>query len=191
MTKNETNIKTPEAIHKNKFICVTDDDRILLSTSKLAEVMGVSIKTIGVWEQKGLSKERRGWWDIAKAIAWRNGQNGPPVIANKMEAETRLKIAKASLAELELQLKNGELIPLSIVNERLGTLFSEIRTSFLSIGDYIMAETYTQYPELAPQARRMIDIYVREALKSIADTGRFRYNAGDFRKTAGRPRKRD
>lgn len=180
-----------ETAHKNKFLQITADERILLSTSKLAEVMGVSIKTIGVWEQKGLTKEKRGWWDIAKAIAWRNGQNGPSVIADRMEADTRLKMAKAAMAEAELRLKNGELIPLSLVEERLGELFSEIRTSVLSIGDYIMSETYTQYPELAPQARRMIQIYVREALKNIADTGSFRYIAGQSaKKSAGRPRKR-
>lgn len=82
------------------------------------------------------------------------------------------------MTEAELRQKNGELIPLSLVEERLGELFSEIRTSVLSIGDYIMSETYTQYPELAPQARRMIQIYVREALKNIADTGNFRYITG-------------
>lgn len=185
--------KTEDRVGKNnKFFQITNDERILLSTSKLAEIMGVSIKTIGVWEQKGLTKEKRGWWDIAKAIAWRNGQNGPSVIADRMEADTRLKMAKAAMAEAELRQKNGELIPLSLVDERLGELFSEIRTSFLSIGDHIMAETYTQYPELAPQARRMIDIYVREALKNIADTGSFRYSAGQsVKKSAGRPRKRD
>lgn len=180
-----------DATQKNKFLQITADERILVSTSKLAEIMDVSIKTIGVWEQKGLVKEKRGWWDIAKAIAWRNGQNGPSVIADRMEADTRLKLAKAAMAETELRQKNGELIPLSIVEERLGELFSEIRTSFLSIGDHIMAETYTQYPELAPQARKMIDVYVREALKNIADTGSFRYSARQSaKKTAGRPRKR-
>lgn len=186
---NKTEVRAGKT---NKFFQITNDERILLSTSKLAEVMGVSIKTIGVWEQKGLTKEKRGWWDIAKAIAWRNGQNGPSVIADRMEADTRLKLAKAAMAEAELRQKNGELIPLSIVEERLGEVFSEIRTSFLSIGDHIMAETYTQYPELAPQARRMIDVYIREALKNIADTGSFRYSARQSaKKTVGRPRKRD
>ena len=184
------------ASHKNKFLQVTEDERILLSTSKIADIMHVSVKTIGVWERQGCPKEKRGWYDIAAVIKWRGReigvQGGADGMAAKLEADTRLKLAKAAMAETELRQKNGELIPLSVVEERLGELFSEIRTSFLSIGDHIMAETYTQYPELAPQARRMIDVYIREALKSIADTGSFRYIARQsVKKTAGRPRKRN
>lgn len=181
---------------KNKFFQITDDERILLSTSKLAEIMQVSVKTVGVWERKGCPKEKRGWYDLAAVIRWRGReigvQGGADGMAAKLEADTRLKMAKAAMAEAELRQKNGELVPLSIVEERLGELFSELRTSFLSIGDHIMAETYTQYPELAPQARRMIEIYVREALKTIADTGSFRYLARQpVKKAVGRPRKRD
>ncbi len=187
--------KDCEPAVRNKFLQVSDDGRILLSTSKLAEIMSVSTKTVGVWERQGCPKEKRGWYDIAAVIRWRGReigvQGGTDGMAAKLEADTRLKQAKAAMAEAELRLKNGELIPLSLVEERLGELFSEIRTSVLSIGDYIMSETYTQYPELAPQARRMIQIYVREALKNIADTGSFRYIAGQSaKKSAGRPRKR-
>ena len=181
--------------HKNKFLQVTEDERVLLSTSKIAEIMHVSVKTIGVWERQGCPKEKRGWYDIAAVIKWRGReigvQGGADGLSAKLEADTKLKQAKAKMAELELQQKSGELVPLALVEQVVGEKFADIRTSMLSIGDLILAEMYSQYPELAQQSRRVIDGHIRKALEEIANTGEFRYFAGRStdKKPVGRPRK--
>lgn len=179
----------------NRFVETTDDNRVLVSSAKLADIMHISTKTLNVWEKQGCPKEKRGWWDIKAVIGWRGReigvQGGADGLAAKLTADTRLKEAKAKMAELELQQKSGELVPLALVEQVVGEKFADIRTSMLSIGDLIMAEMYSQYPELAQQARRVIDGHIRKALETIADTGEFRYYAGrrTDKKPVGRPRK--
>lgn len=180
---------------RNKRIEETEDGRILVSTSTLADIMHVSTNTVGVWERQGCPKEKRGWYDIKAVVGWRGReigvQGGADGLSAKLEADTKLKQAKAKMAELELQQKSGELVPLALVEQVVGEKFADIRTSMLSIGDLIMAEMYSQYPELAQQARRVIDGHIRKALEEIADTGEFRYFAGRStdKKPVGRPRK--
>lgn len=178
---------------KNKFLQVTEDDRILVSTSKLAEIMSISVKTVGTWENAGCPKEKRGWYDVAAVIKWRGReagvQGGPSAMADKLQADVRLKQARAAMAENELRIKSGELIPAVLVEERLSGIFSDLKNSMLAISDHLMTEMYGQFPELAPQVRRLVDGYVREALKNVA-AGRGKLTDRPVTKKAtGRPRK--
>ncbi len=160
---------------RNKFLQVSDDGRILLSTSKLAEIMSVSTKTVGVWERQGCPKEKRGWYDIAAVIRWRGReigvQGGTDGMAAKLEADTRLKQARAAMAEQELKVKSGELIPVILVEERMAEIMVDLKNSMLTIGNNVMTELYSQFPDLSQQVRRLIDGYIREALKRVAENG--------------------
>ena len=193
--KDVQTAKPKERPKNNKRIEETEDGRIIVSTSTLADIMHVSTNTVGTWERQGCPKEKRGWYDIKAVVGWRGReigvQGGPNTLAQKLTADTRLKEAKAQMAELELKQKTGELIPLPVVEQVIDEKFAALRISFLSIGDLIMAEMYSQYPELAQQARRVIDGHIRKALETIADTGEFRYYAGRpaAKKPVGRPRK--
>lgn len=197
MPKVEKNgAEAKPAPKKNKFVEVTDDLRILLSTAALADVMQVSTKTVDTWQRQGCPKEKRGWYDLKAVLAWSgrgvNSSRGESDgLAAKLAADTKLKEAKAGMAELEFKQKSGELIPLPVVEQVVGEKFAKLRISFLSIGDLIMAEMYSQYPELAQQARRVVDGHIRKALEEIADTGEFGYYAGRpaAKKPVGRPRK--
>lgn len=186
--------KKHERPKNNKRVEETEDGRLLVSTSTLADIMHVSTNTIGTWERQGCPKEKRGWYDIKAVIGWRGRligvQGGIDGHAKKLTADTRLKEAKAEIAEMELRQKNAELIPVALVEQVVGEKFADLRTSMLSIGDLIMSEMYSQYPELAQQARRVIDEHIRKALETIANTGEFRYYAGrSNKKPVGRPRK--
>lgn len=193
--KDAQTAKPKERPKNNKRVEETEDGRIIVSTSTLADIMHVSTNTVGTWERQGCPKEKRGWYDIKAVIGWRGReigvQGGPNTLAQKLTADTRLKEAKAQMAELELKQKSGELIPLPLVEQVIDEKFASLRISMLSIGDLIMAEMYSQYPELAQQARRVIDGHIRKALETIADTGEFRYYAGRpaAKKPVGRPRK--
>lgn len=182
-----------EAAKKNKWLQITDDGRILLSTSKLAEIMGVSVVTVHSWDRQDCPKEKRGWWDLKAVLVWRGRavgiQGGADALADKLSADIRLKNARATLAEQELLVKSGELISMVLVEERLTELFGNLRTSIMGIADHIMTELYSQYPELAPQVRRLVDGYIREALKQIADNGGVLRAGRPAKKAVGRPRK--
>ena len=171
-----------------------------MSTSKAALMMGVSTKTLGEWERAGCPKEKRGWYDLAAVISWKREQKTPAANgtreARKTEADIRYKAAKAAIAEQDLKVRTGKLIEISVVEEGLTDVFQNLKVSMMAIADHIMMETYTQFPELAPQIRRLIDGYVRAALNDAArNRGKLteQRNAGksggDKKKTRGRPRK--
>lgn len=182
-----------EAVKKNKWLQITDDGRILLSTSKLAEIMGVSVVTVHSWDRQDCPKEKRGWWDLKAVLVWRGRavgiQGGADALADKLSADIRLKNARATLAEQELLVKSGELISMVLVEERLTELFGNLKTSIMGIADNVMTELYSQYPELAPQVRRLIDGYIRKALRQIADNGGVLRAGCPAKKAVGRPRK--
>jgi phage terminase Nu1 subunit (DNA packaging protein) len=181
------------ATKKNKWLQITDDGKILLSTSKLAEIMAVSVVTVHSWDRQGCPKEKRGWWDLKEVLIWRGRavgiQGGADAQADKLSADIRLKNARATLAEQELLVKSGELISMVLVEERLTELFGNLKTSIMGIADNVMTELYSQYPELAPQVRRLIDGYIRKALRQIADNGGVLRAGCPAKKAVGRPRK--
>lgn len=193
-------MKEQQETSTQKWYQITADDRLLLSTSRTATVMGVSTKTLGEWERAGCPKEKRGWYDVAAVAKWKREQRAPAVSgsreARKTEADIRYKAAKAAIAEQDLKLRTGKLIEVSVVEEGLESIFQNLKVSMMAIADHIMMETYTQFPELAPQIRRLIDGYVRAALNDAArnrgqlteqrDAGK---SGGNKKKTRGRPRK--
>ena len=175
-----------------KWYSITEDNRILVTTSKACEIMGVSKMTLSDWTKNGCPKEKIGWYDVGALIKWRMSSTGASTDGDKakVDADVRYKTARAAIAEKELALKNGELLPTILVENRLIELFSNLKTSILAIPDHIMAEIYSQYPELAPQVRRLVDGYIREALKQIANNGGILEEAGQpIKKPVGRPRK--
>lgn len=193
-------MKEQQETSTQKWYQITADDRLLLSTSRTATVMGVSAKTLGEWERAGCPKEKRGWYDMAEVVRWRREQRAPAASgsreARKTEADIRYKAAKAAIAEQDLKLRTGKLIEVSVVEEGLENVFQNLKVSMMAIADHIMMETYTQFPELAPQIRRLIDGYVRAALNDAArnrgklteqrDAGKPGLNK---KKARGRPRK--
>lgn len=169
-----------------------EDDKLIASTNDTATFLGVTPKTIHEWTRQGCPKHKRGWFDVGEVVRWRLQIVGAATGGDKakVDADVRYKTARAAIAEKELALKSGELLPTILVENRLTELFSNLKTSILAIPDHIMAEIYSQYPELAPQVRRLIDGYIREALKSIANNGGILEEAGQpVKKAVGRPRK--
>ncbi|WP_405379577.1 hypothetical protein [Phascolarctobacterium sp.] len=177
----------------NKICEVTEDNRILVSSAQLSRMLEISDTTIAVWVKNGCPKERRGWFDVAAVIKWRNqpGASENVTEGDKLEADVKLKRARLELAQIEIQVKNGQLVPMETVKDYLENTFTTLKTSMLAIGDHLMTETFTQFPELAPQIKRLTDGYIREALRELAESrGRIRpAETSKPRKTAGRPRK--
>lgn len=180
----------------NAWAKLSTDGRVLLSSSQTAHVFNVSSETLAKWAKRGCPKECRGWYDIQAVIAWRyageGADGGVSIMAEKLDADKRLKLARAALVEQELQLKRGQLLSAVLVEKELTEIFDNLKASLITVGDHIMSEMYSQYPEMAPQVRRLIDGYIRAALKEAADNrGKLRERTGRLNKNpVGRPRKR-
>lgn len=181
----------------NQWAKFSNDGRILISSSQTANIFKISGETLAKWAKKGCPKEARGWYDISAVIAWRyageGADGGVSIMAEKLDADKRLKVARAALVEQELQLKSGQLLNATLVEQELTEIFDNLKASMLAIGDHIMSEMYSQYPEMAPQIRRLIDGYIREALKAASENrGKLPERTGRFsKKPVGRPRKRN
>jgi len=174
------------------YIDITEDDRILYNSHKIAEILCVNEATLRKWSSAGCPKEKRGWWDLAAIIKWRGRavgvQGQVSGEAARLVADTKLKEAQATIQEMKLHQMTGDLVPVKMVEERTIALFQKLQQSFLSIGDKLMNEVYTLYPELAIDAKRMIDNEVREALRAISKNGIYKPDLES--KMAGRPRRK-
>lgn len=168
----------------------TDDNRIEVTTNYLCKILGVSDTTIAVWVRNGCPKLRKGWFDVGAVVRWKMNQTGANdgSDAEKLEAEIRYKKAKAAISEQELAVRNSELIPTALVAQRLNETMQNLKGAMLGIGDHLMMEIYSQYPELAVQARSMVDAYIRNALREYVDNRKWT-EPEPKRKQAGRPRK--
>lgn len=179
--------------YKDGSYTILDDGRVLISTRKLAQELKVTSKTINQWVKKGCPKEKTGWYDLFAVIEWRNTTNAGDTVseADKLRADVKLKEARLELTNIEIQIKNGELVTMTAVRDCLQSAFTDLRNNMLAIGDRVMTDVYSQYPELAQQARRTIDGSIRSALKELANS-RAKLKPAESSKTrkrAGRPRK--
>jgi len=174
------------------YIEVSEDNRLLLNSQKIAELLVVNEATLRKWSSAGCPKEKRGWWDLAAVIKWRGraiGVQGQATgEAARLVADTKLKEAQATLQEMKLHELTGDLIPVKLVEERVTQLFQNVQQSILGISDKIMNSIYTLYPELAIDAKRTIDHEIREALRKISQHGI--YKPEPNKKVAGRPRRK-
>lgn len=180
--------------YKDSDYEVTADGRLLVSTARLINELHTTKQSLSVWVKKGCPREKPGWYDLWAVLQWKTAQSrsGETVTeADKLKADVKLKEAKIELANIEIQIKNGELVTLAAVKECLQVTFTDLKNNILAIGDRVMTDVYSQYPELAQQARRTIDGSIRAALKELADSPAKLRPAETSRpkKRAGRPKK--
>jgi phage terminase Nu1 subunit (DNA packaging protein) len=188
--------KIKEIVNENEYVLpkwmrITSDGRTLIQTNKMAEWLNVSQRQLQTWGKAGAPREERGWWDIKAMLIWRgvaSTQGESNGLADKLNADVKLKQLKAQNEELKYKELTGELIPLSFVEERVSKVFAATRISFMGMGNRIMSKIFTLYPELAVECKRMIEIEVRETCKEISETGLFQRPAK--KKMVGRPRRR-
>lgn len=179
--------------YKDSDYEITADGRLLVSTARLVVELKTTKQTLSTWVKKGCPREKPGWYDLFAVIEWRNTTNAGDTVseADKLRADVKLKEARLELTNIEIQIKNGELVTMTAVRDCLQSAFTDLRNNMLAIGDRVMTDVYSQYPELAQQARRTIDGSIRSALKELANS-RAKLKPAESSKTrkrAGRPRK--
>ena len=110
-----------------------------------------------------------------RLVADSGGRPALPVAPPAPEARTaatdyhvgraRRELAQAEMAEIELDARRGQFVPLAVVRERLERVFLECRTKLLAVPNRIRQ----QLPHLSPADIRTIDDLIRDALEALAD----------------------
>lgn len=174
---------------------ITEKGQLLISTAELTQRLGIDRMTLCNYCKAGMPRERQGWYDFWAIREWflTHSKNGDKQYteADKLTADVKLKKAKEELTQIEIAVKNGELVEMSMVKSTLEQEFSKLKTYLLGLGDRVLSEVVLQYPELAIQVRRIINDGIRVGLEELANGNRNIKPATTSRprKKTGRPRK--
>ncbi|MFA6848738.1 MAG: P27 family phage terminase small subunit [Selenomonadaceae bacterium] len=115
------------------------EGKVLYSSSRLADFLEITNKTLTMWNKEGCPKVATGWWDIEEVLKWRGLIGGGAyateekakaknLYARKMEAEIMLKEYQMQFQAMKNSIQNGELLRRDDVIRELASLFAGIKT---------------------------------------------------------------
>lgn len=155
---------------------VKSDKIFIFSTADTCKFFNISRETLSSWGKKGAPKESRGYWDIKKLMEWKLGaedikEESPEL--RKLKADVRYRETKADLEEIKKLEKVGQYVSVDDVEKSMAEVFLRIKQGLLYMGHRIATELNAQYPELALDAKRLVDEEVAKGLKQLATTGEY------------------
>jgi phage terminase Nu1 subunit (DNA packaging protein) len=121
-----------------------------VDSKTLADIFGVTTKTLRDWGHKGLPVVVRqtgpngntyntvdclAWWrdqEIQRRVVTQDGKH-----YDKQEEEARLKHHQANMEQLKEEEKRGELIPLDVAVSEFGQLVGNARSKILQLGKLV------------------------------------------------------
>ena len=147
---------------------------LIVSTTDLVNLFGVTKKTIAQWPGLGCPKIGRSTWNLREVIAWRglgrrgdvNGEESDAV--KKLRADAEYKDAKAKQEAVRLQEMLGNLIPIDMMKDEWAMMFTEIRQQLLKLPNDIRAKTYVLYPECSEEVTEIAEETIRQCLERLA-----------------------
>ncbi|WP_162409339.1 terminase small subunit [Acuticoccus sediminis] len=122
-----------------------------VSQIELAALFGVAANTVRVWERKGCPAERSGVrgqaskYNTAAVIRWREEQaalaaSGDLAAMDVEEARRRKIVAEAASAEIELDMKRRDLVPIELVGAAVEEEYSAVRANILALPGEVAAD---------------------------------------------------
>lgn len=150
------------------------DGKTCVPTAFLAEIFGVTTKTLASWAKDGCPKADRGWWPIKEVIAWRCDGTSPgkdqdlshlSLREQKIYWETALKKEQTESRELENGIKRGDYIEKQVVADELAAFFTAFKQAALGLPRKIgiLAVQYTKRDEAKAIEREAMEV-IRDAL---------------------------
>jgi len=139
------------------------------SQEKVAKIFGVATRTVERWAKDGMPVTPEGLYDLIEIRAWRtvkNNRKDGKKGNRKDDADARYREAKASLAEIALREKLGELIAKDIIEKELIQISSGIKRALLGLPKQVA-------PQLEGLSARQIDALlttrIKETIQAISD----------------------
>lgn len=165
--------KTPDVDLVSRHIRVIDGN-ICVSSKELMRILGVTTRTLSLWEGKGCPKAGRGFWDLASVLEWRgltkaglknaDKAENNSAMSDKLAAESKLKAAQAAAAEFKTDQLMGKYLDRAFVIDELRTFFTVFKKSTQAMGRSIAMEV-GQY--LEPKEARRLEKRLNEQLNDI------------------------
>jgi phage terminase Nu1 subunit (DNA packaging protein) len=142
---------------------------------ELAELFGVTSRTLRDWHSKGLADVRDGQtgsYDLPAAIAWLvdREDDRSALVDEYREARARNQLAQALLREDELRVKRGELVPvddvLGLVRTPLERVDAQLRTAPRRLSKAWSERLGTSHREALALIRELVE-EVRGELREV------------------------
>jgi len=116
----------------------------IVNQAELSAIWGKTPQTIRTWERRGCPVEKRGGggspslYNTADVAAWREDQaalaaSGDVSKVDMEEARRRKIAAEAALAELDLSVRQGEVVYVADVAAAVGSEYAEVRAKLLTL----------------------------------------------------------
>jgi hypothetical protein len=163
------NDKTQEQIPRWLWI---DGDKIFLNSEKTAAFFNVSPRTLINWDARsgGTLKKDTGWWDIKVMLEWKmNGEDSDE--ARKLKAEADYKEAQVKKAQLENDVRIGELFPANEIFKEWTGRVVELKTGLLAMGRRVGSH-FTD-PEMRTAVESAVQEEVFDLLGQYARNGKY------------------
>lgn len=137
------------------------------STAETCAFFDVSDEALRKWAANGAPKVARGKWNIKDLIAWKYDEASAN--QRKLNAEAKLKEAKASIEQIRLEVTKKKYVEAAQVTKDLNRLFNSLKKSFTALGHRITTELNAMDPDIAITAGKVVDDTVRDALTKLAE----------------------
>lgn len=147
----------------------------IVNRAELAHILGVAPATVSSWIKRGCPYEQMGakgkeWlFNTAQVATWREEQAALAAIGDSKsmdieEARRRKIAAEASIAELDLSVRKGELVEIDSVAEIVGQDYANCRARLLNVHNRLIGE-------LTQDQCDMVEEGIREALEELSAYG--------------------
>ncbi|WP_050754223.1 hypothetical protein [Desulfitobacterium hafniense] len=156
------------------------DDRVIISTKELCELLDISDRTLTDWKRNGLTQHSRGWWDLKHVLKWRgqiyNGDSETSKSINlqqkKLEAEVAFKEAQSELTRLRTDIANGKYVDKELVEAELSRFFVIFKKSAMALPRKLTSQigSYVE-PIEARRIEKNLSDTVNDALNQMSVDG--------------------
>jgi len=153
---------------------------MVVTTSELGKIMGVTHQTIYQWRKQGCPSEKRGEgtnsghvFDTREVIKWRDKRTLRQAAEKdedaltKEEAQRRKLSAEAAMQELELARKRGDVVELREIELKLSDEFAQLRSSLRKIPERCVLRLVGETDER--RVKKIILEEVDSALELLVD----------------------
>lgn len=155
------------------------EGRRIVGPRFLAEIFGVSEKTIRNWVADGMPQAGHGKYDLRACVQWKVDQVATASIDDEAEGATdsarrELYIAQRHKIELEIAERRGELLPAALVDQTLASVASVATSQIDALGPRLAGELADMDDPAAIQARlftegRQVRAAIAEQIRQMAE----------------------
>ena len=165
------------------FAKLDKSGKLLLSTTAMVEVMGITRQGMAAWVKDGCPKSAMGWYPVADVLRWRGLVGGQGIVRTesdlgnmafkerKMKADAKMRELQTVIQAYKVSELKGELVKTDEVQKELAELFSSLKQSLVHIGHRIATVLNSTHPEVAYECKQVVDDEIAKSLEKLAREG--------------------